>query len=738
LARAARFIDIREKWEQLWKSIQALYRTVFPSNHHFAAFLIALLVLTLIATPELLISHPELQAGMVARTDIIAPFRFAVPKTPAEYRLEEERLMASEPDVFDFNQNLLDQTLSRADRLLADLTEPSLQNLHKTSKAKWESRLHDIIPEISENEVTALETLPINARARFLSILQEVTERGVAQELQITGNSASRNVAFKVVGGASTLLRPKEDILDLAEARRLLDQKIRETFPESPVLASAFTTIGTKALVPNLTPRPDLTREARERARRVVKPEYAWVQENERIVEAHTLVTSEQERKLQALYEATKSGVAGWMWAGRGLVIFIILLSIGIFIRHYRRDWYDALSTWLVLAGLLLAYALLYRLTQFLFTGRSEVTDFAFPAAFGVIIVTILFNIQLGVIFATILSLMTPVLTSNDLTLSIMIVVSGLAGAFAVRHTQRRSEIYFTVLMIALANALTIIALGLVHTHPFSLVLQQILWGCISAVASVILASIILPLLERTFRILSPLHLIELSDLRHPLLRRLNAEAPGTYQHSIIVGNLAEPVAEAIGANGLLARVGAYFHDVGKLHHPEYFIENFGQASKKLESLSPSLATRIILGHVSEGIKLARAANVPQPLVKFIEEHHGTSPISFLYREALAMDQHKSLSLDDFRYPGPKPSSKEIAVVMLADAGESAARSLVNPTAADLESMLENIIKGKLDDGQLDNSPLTLADITTIQQTLLRGLLSIHHQRLAYPKAEKR
>jgi putative nucleotidyltransferase with HDIG domain len=736
--KAAPVTVLKERVKEFWDKLKLLYKTIFPSNHHFAVFLLTLLILTLIATPELLISRPELQAGMVARTDIIAPFRFAVPKTPAEYRLEEERLMASEPDVFDFNQNLLDQTLSRADRLLADLTDPSLINLHKTSKARWLSRLYDIMPEISEAEVTALETLPINARARFLSILQEVAERGVAQELQITSQSSSRNVAFKIVGGTSTLLHPKEDILDLAEARRLLDQKIRETFPESPLLASAFTAIGTKALIPNLTPRPDLTREARDRARKVAKPEYAWVQENERIVEAHTIVTSEQERKLQALYEATKSGSAGWMWAGRGLLIFIILLSTGVFIRHYRREWYDTLSTWLVLAGLLLAYALAYRLTQFLFAGRSEITDFAFPAAFGVIIVTILFNIQLGVIFATLLSLMTPALTSSDLTLSIMIVVSGLAGAFAVRHTQRRSEIYFTVILIALANALTIIALGLVHTHPFSLVLQQILWGCISAVASVILASILLPLLERTFRILSPLHLIELSDLRHPLLRRLNAEAPGTYQHSITVGNLAEPIAETIGANGLLARVGAYFHDVGKLHHPEYFIENFSQASQKLESLSPSLATKIILGHVSEGIKLAKASNLPEPLVKFISEHHGTSPISFLYREALTMDQHKSLSLDDFRYPGPKPTSKETAIVMLADAGESAARSLSNPTAADLESMLENIIKSKLDDRQLEDSPLTLWDITTIQRTLLRGLLSIHHQRVAYPKAEKK
>jgi membrane-associated HD superfamily phosphohydrolase len=223
------------------------------------------------------------------------------------------------------------------------------------------------------------------------------------------------------------------------------------------------------------------------------------VLENERIVEAHAVVTAEQERKLTALSDATKTGVAGWIWAGRCLLVFVVLMSMGVFLRYYRRDWFDSLSAWLVLASLFLGSTLLYRLTQFLFAGRMEITDYAFPAAFGAIFVTLLFNIHIGVAFATLISILTPILAGYDITLSIMSIIGGLAGAFAVRNTRRRSEIYFTVLLIILANSLTIMSLGLMRAQSFSLVLQELMWGCINAVASVILASVLLPCTSWSF-----------------------------------------------------------------------------------------------------------------------------------------------------------------------------------------------------------------------------------------------
>jgi len=256
----------------------------------------------------------------------------------------------------------------------------------------------------------------------------------------------------------------------------------------------------------------------------------------------------------------------------------------------------------------------------------------------------------------------------------------------------------------------------------------------VGAIIGVFLASLVLPLFENLFHVTTPVKLLELSDLNQPILARLKQEAPGTFYHSLNVGILAEAAAGAVGANALLARVGAYYHDIGKLTKPEYFSENNPEQASKHENLSPSMSTLVIKSHVKEGIELAKRHRLPRGIVDFVEQHHGTGLISFFYQQALRLDEHKSLDKDDFRYPGPLAQSKETAIVMLADAVESASRTLSNTSVSAIRLLVRNVVNSRFMDGQLAECDLTLADLSTISDSFASTLTGILHSRVEYPE----
>jgi putative nucleotidyltransferase with HDIG domain len=246
----------------------------------------------------------------------------------------------------------------------------------------------------------------------------------------------------------------------------------------------------------------------------------------------------------------------------------------------------------------------------------------------------------------------------------------------------------------------------------------------------------ILPFIERTFRITTSMTLLELADVSQPLLRRLALEAAGTYNHSLQVATLAEAAAESIGANSLLCRVGSYYHDIGKIHKPDYFVENqLGRESRHL-NLSPSLSLRIILAHVKDGVELAKECNLPTSIFPIIQQHHGTTLVEYFYHQAMTQtepDAGPRLSETEFRYPGPKPRSREAAIVMVCDCVESAARTMSEPTASRIESLVHDLTLKRLHDGQFDDADLTLRELALIEQALCKAMVGIYHGRIAYP-----
>ena len=266
------------------------------------------------------------------------------------------------------------------------------------------------------------------------------------------------------------------------------------------------------------------------------------------------------------------------------------------------------------------------------------------------------------------------------------------------------------------------------------------MWGLVSGVASGFIITGFLPFIEYIFQVVTRISLLELSDQNQPALRALILQAPGTYVHSLIVSNLSETASEAVGANPLLAKIGSYFHDIGKLTKPEYFVENSGPKNRH-DKLTPAMSTLIILSHVKDGVEIGEEYSLPPPIIDIIEQHHGTSRVEYFYQTAMQQhrEEHKApISEEAFRYPGPKPQTKEAGIVMLADAVEATSRSLDDPAPARIRKMVHDLIMSKLLDRQLDESDLTLTDLRVIEDQFCFVLNSMYHSRVKYPVGDKR
>jgi len=327
-----------------------------------------------------------------------------------------------------------------------------------------------------------------------------------------------------------------------------------------------------------------------------------------------------------------------------------------------------------------------------------------------------------------------PAVPPTDL---MMVLFAGAAvAALGCGKIRKRSKLLKVGLVSSAVQAALIATVRLRAGGAVSV--EECLLGLINGAVSAALVTALLPVIENVFKVTTDISLLELSDQNHPLLRRLSLEAPGTYHHSLILGNLAEAAGRAIGANSLLLRVGAYFHDIGKVVKPEYFVENEGIQGSMHANLSPTMSSLIIMAHTKDGVELARECRLPDAITDMIEQHHGSSLVEFFYRRALEQNEGKKKTDEDlFRHPGPKPQTREAGVLLLADAVESASRSLPDPAPSRIARQVHEIINRKLMDGQLDECELTLAEVHKVEQTLARSLASVFHGRVKYPEPEE-
>lgn len=489
-------------------------------------------------------------------------------------------------------------------------------------------------------------------------------------------------------------------------------------------------------LYPNYKYDEEATLTAKQEAAAKESPVLITIHKGQKIVNEGEIVTQEQIEILQILgYQRTSPYLAL-----SGLAIFLILSIVltAIFIRYFCKEIYKQDKKIIILCLIVFIIILLSKLILAVnISDRVEISALVgllVPVAAGSMLVTILLDTKLALFITPVLSFALGVLSDNQLFFTINAFIGGLVGIYSVSKFTQRLDWVRAGLFIAASNAVSIFALGLMYSHSWNVILVGIGLGLINGFFSAIFAYGSLPFFEQAFKITTIVRLMEMANPNQHLLKRLLLEAPGTYHHSVFVGNLAEAAAEAVGADPLLVRVGAYYHDIGKLKRPYFFIENQLGGDNPHSKLTPALSTLIITSHVKDGLELAQQNGIPPMVVDFITQHHGTSLVTYFYHKAMELGNPDNVKESEFRYDAPKPQSKETAIVMLADSVEAAVRSMTTATPGKIEGLVRKIIKERLQDSQLDESALTFKDIDLIAQAFSRILNGIFHNRIEYPE----
>ncbi len=433
-------------------------------------------------------------------------------------------------------------------------------------------------------------------------------------------------------------------------------------------------------------------------------------------------------------------------WLERlGLSVVLAALSVGLFayVGVYQHRILEIRARTIAFGLLILGMVLVTRLLD-IYAGIKELTLAPVLAAGSIL--TIAYSRRFAAGAMTIAGLMAVITARGDLALFASLALSVSVTVYMLNEIRTRTHIMTTGVLTAMILLVITWSFGFLAQPPqeLKLVINRGWWAFAAAIASAMFVTAVLPYIERAFKIATALTLLEWRDPTRPLLQRLAREAPGTYNHSLVLGTMAEAACEAIGANGLLAQVGALYHDVGKILKPDYFAENQQSSINRHDHLAPSMSLLIIVGHVKDGVEMAKEYNLPRVLHQFIEEHHGTTLVKYFHHVAsqkqpqIACGKHdRAVSEVEFRYPGPRPRSKETAVLMLCDGVEGAVRALSEPSAGRIESLVHQIVMDRLNDGQFDDCDITLKELHRVEESLVKSLVRFYHGRVKYPGGSK-
>lgn len=505
---------------------------------------------------------------------------------------------------------------------------------------------------------------------------------------------------------------------------------IREFFgnlPKKSRLNEAGADIAVMLLRPNMYYDEQTTMEKRKQARESVSE--VIIKKDTKIINKGHEVTAQQIELLRVyglLYENAVSGLDIRLFAGYTIMILVCLSILAIYlIRFDAALWSNNSALFLV--------SLIFIASLAIAVSVRSISSYLILLPAGTMLIALLINPRIAVVTNIISTIFISIINGFDLVIIIIMLLCGILGAVLVSRTHHRSSIVLTGLCISLTCGLIVFSMGFITQAQVQTIIFDVLYSVGGGILSAVLTVGALPFFETTFDIITPIKLLELSNPNQPLLRRLLIEAPGTYYHSILVGNLSEAAAEDVGANALLCRVGAYYHDIGKLKRPYFFKENQITQDNPHDKITPNLSALIITSHVKDGIEYAKKNKLPSSVCRIIEEHHGNTLVAYFYHKALSSDANESVDESKFRYAFRKPQTKEAAIVMLADSVEAYVRSLSEPSRSQVDQGVHKIIRDKLMDGQLDQCELTLKDLDKIAEAFIKVLAGIFHDRIEYP-----
>ncbi|MBT9135416.1 MAG: Cyclic-di-AMP phosphodiesterase PgpH [Firmicutes bacterium] len=662
-----------------------------PNVYRMTLLLVVYLTVGFMLTTQLVPDGVEIKVGQASLSFVGAPRNVQDRHTTEALRKSARQGVGN---VYDQDNAVLPQILQRVDSLF------------------------DLFAKVS----ATLEPLPAQVAAVRADAPVSLTEQTIA-----VGLGVNEEVRSSLVAELRKVLEPlyqlglKEDGLEPTRAR------VREALRDSTMRMEHRALLA--AIVPplmthNLILNEEATLRAREAAANAVAP--IFLQAGQKIIGQGEIAT---EREITILRDLglLRSGFDYRVLAGVWILALLIVTFPVAYLYFHHRSIYNLTPQLALIAVICLGVSLIA-------LPLAHVAGYLMPIATASMLITVLMGAKVGLGIGVAMSLLAAGFTNFEPRFFFVAIMGAVAGVYAVSNSELRRSLVRGGLVVGLVNALAVAAFALLLGGE----LQVALWDVFLALGNGLLSAVLtigsLPFLESAFGVVSSIKLAELANPQQALLKRLLIEAPGTYHHSLIVANLAEAAAEQVGADALITRVGAYYHDIGKVERPYFFIENQVMADNPHDDYPPHLSALIIISHVKDGVRLAREHKLPGVIIDIIREHHGSSVAQYFYNKALKADQ--DTKEEDFCYEGPRPASKEAAIVMLADIVEAAVRAMTNPTLAKIEQRVRGLLRDKLYAGQLDACDLTLREIENIGSAFIHHLSGIFHRRVEYPEPQ--
>lgn len=726
--------------------------------------------------------YTEYKVGTISPDEVRAPLTFPVYKSKeqlADERKEAENLIAP---LFDKNPSIAQVQIANLDELIGYIRQlrlspkpfeytdvegkkqnyipPSYDSLKNTINKRFgfnilEERWHFLINRdpggnesfagVQKDSSHTLRRVAIGktmTHAQFsefsrdlLSILSDQYALGIMDVEKNNFKSPISPINIRL--GKQETTEFVKNLNDIEEARYRI-QDLLKNYYYDPKLINAGYEILTRFLVPNVLSNSDETKRRKKEASNSVPQTYGFVLAGDIIVRKNETITPKIHQQLVSLEStwAEKRNMEGGVglilpYIGRGLLVFSLLFFLLSYIYLNRPDILNSVRKLALLVSIILIEIGFY----YIFIHILNFPVYVIPIVLSSVLLTVLFDVRLGLIATVSIGFLIGAMQGYEYTTAIVLVFVGTIACVTAVNFSRRSHIFTSLLWVSLAYAFILVTMSFVKYSEFSEALtHQLPYAVASGIFSMLVAFGCLVLFESLFDVCTTFTLLELSDSNHPLQQQLAIKAPGTYHHSIIVGNLAKTAAEAIDANALLARVGALYHDIGKMDMPEYFVENQTAGQNKHDSIAPKMSALILASHIKVGLELAEKNKLPKLIRSYIPEHHGNQLMSYFYHKALETKlPDETIAEADYRYPGPKPKTKESGIIMLADGVEAATHSIKEPTAGKIRAMVRSIIETRLQDGELNECDLTIGDLKKIEEAFMPILLSIYHVRVEYP-----
>jgi len=711
----------------------------------FLSFFAALLL-----TPQIHFKHPEYEAGAIATSNIKADRDFLVEKKVAT---EQKRMEVTNdiPSVYDYDSDVaariianLTKAFSIAKEINWDTREGAKEGLEQI-KRDFENSIgitlsYDEFDNLYRNKFSPSTATKISEliRAAYrtgmitnVTFLQQEKDRGITVR-------DIRSQTDKEVRNLSPIRHIKDIELSL---KKKYDNTMGRDKTEIGKIVAA---LSVKLIQPNLIYNKNESELRKQQATRDVKPVFFKVQKNEMLVREGELITGPVLDKLEAYYRIKGQKMLSKFLTFTGM--FFTVAFLGIILYYAAQKWLKSdnrdllflcvtalLQILLVRAGIFVAEAATEAIPRL----PEEVFIFPIPFAAGAMLVSIFTNPNLALILSVFSSILITFLFDGRISLFLFSFLGSVAASYRIVDCRERSACFKVGFFLGVVNIAVIIFLSLLNEKIFTFnTLISLMMGFLGGIVSGILVAGLTPLFENLFHYTTDIKLLELANLNQPVFQRMIVEAPGTYHHSIIVASLVEAAAETIGANSLLTKVSAYYHDIGKMKKPQYFIENQQNNENKHDKLTPKMSSLVIISHVKDGCELAAKLKLGAEIVNIIRQHHGTSLVTYFYEKAKKDKDRsiRSLPETDFRYPGPKPQTREAGLVLLGDVLEASSRSLSNPTPARIKTLVRERIERVFSDGQLDECELTLHDLNKIAESFTMILNGIFHHRIDYPE----